>query len=95
MKTFSKITLLLTVVLVSACLERYYPNEDDLKKGTLVINAHLTDQPGDQVIEISRSVGLSYPSFYPVSGSFAQVVREDGAFREFSEFKPGYYKACP
>lgn len=94
MKTFSRITLLLTVVLVSACLERYYPNEDDLKKGTLVINAHLTDQPGDQVIEISRSVGLSYPSFYPVSGSFAQVVREDGAFREFSEFKPGYYKAC-
>ena len=93
MKTFSKTALLLTVILVSACVERYYPNQDDLKKGTLVINAHLTDQPGDQVIEFSRSVGLTYPSFFPVSGSFAQAVRDDGAFREFSEFIPGYYIA--
>jgi hypothetical protein len=77
----------------SGCIERYYPNEDDLKKGTLVINAHLTDQPGEQVIEISRSVGLTNPSFDPQSGSFAEVIREDGELREFSEFKPGYYKA--
>ncbi len=48
-----------------ACVERYYPEEDELRTGTLVINAHLTDQPGEQVIEISRSVGLTYPSFTP------------------------------
>lgn len=87
------ILLVLFTGLMAGCVERYYPEEDDLITGTLVINAHLTDQPGEQVIEISRSVGLIHPSFAPVSGSFAEVIREDGAFREFSEFKPGYYRA--
>lgn len=77
--------------LFSGCVERYYPSEDNLKTGTLVINAHLTDQPGYQVIEISRSVTLLYPSADPVSGSFAEVIREDGEFKEFLEEKPGYY----
>ena len=81
------------VCLFTACVERYYPEDNDMKTGTLVINAHLTDQPGVQVIEISRSVDLTNPSFDPVSGSFAEVIREDGEFREFSEFKPGYYAA--
>ena len=75
----------------TACVERYYPEEDELKIGTLVINAHLTEQSGYQVIEISRSVTLLYPSADPVSGSFAEVIREDGEFREFSEEKPGFY----
>ncbi len=51
--------LFLFTGLLQACVERYYPGEDDLKTGTLVINAHLTDQPGEQVIEISRSVDLT------------------------------------
>jgi len=83
------------VIMASGCVDRYYPSDDDLKQGTIVINAHLTNEPGEQLVEISRSVGLSYPSFQPVSGSFAEVIREDGEFREFSEktSKPGYY-AC-
>lgn len=75
----------------TGCVERYYPDEDNLKTGTLVINAHLSDEPGTQVIEISRSVTLIYPSADPVSGSFAEVIREDGESREFTEGLPGYY----
>jgi hypothetical protein len=70
-------------------VESYYPDEDDLKTGTLVINAHLTNIPGEQVIEISRSAGLTFPSLDPVSGSLAEVIREDGEFMEFLEFSPG------
>ena len=76
---------------MTACVERYYPEEDDLKTGTLVINAHLMDQPGHQMIEVSRSVTLLYPSADPVSGSFVELIREDGEFREFPEEQPGYY----
>jgi hypothetical protein len=72
-------------------VERYYPEDNDMKTGILVINAHLTNQPGEQVIEISRSVTLLLPSADPVSGGFAEVIREDGEFREFSEERPGYY----
>ena len=76
---------------MTACVERYYPEEDDLKTGTLVINAHLMDQPGHQMIEVSRSVTLLYPSADPVSGSVVELIREDGEFREFPEEQPGYY----
>jgi len=79
--------------LFTGCVERYYPEEGSLKKGTLVINAHLTDKPGRQVIEISRSVDLINPLFDPVYGSLARVIREDGELKEFSEFRPGYYEA--
>jgi len=79
--------------LLTGCVERYYPEDNDVNKGTLVINAHLTDQPGVQVVEISRSADLTYPSFDPVSGSLVEVIREDGELRGFSEFKPGYYGA--
>jgi hypothetical protein len=83
--------LMVSICWITGCVERYYPSEDNLKTGTLVINAHLTDRPGYQVIEISRSVTLLYPSADPVSGSFAEVIREDGEFREFLEERPGYY----
>jgi hypothetical protein len=85
------ILIVLVASLLASCVERYYPEEDNLKTGTLVINAHLTDQPGEQVIEISRSVTFLYPSADPVSGAFAQLIREDGELREFPESKPGFY----
>jgi hypothetical protein len=78
---------------MTACVERYYPDENDLKTGDLVINAHLTNIPGEQVIEISRSAPLINPSFDPVSGCLAEVIREDGELRIFSEYEPGYYGA--
>jgi len=87
------VALAVVISLLRTCVETYYPDEDKLKTGTLVISAHLTNQPGEQVIEISRSAPLNYPSFDPVSGSLAEVIREDGEVKVFSESEPGYYKA--
>lgn len=81
------------MILFVGCTERFYPEEDDLRTGTLVINAHLSNNPGVQVIEISKSAGLTNPSFDPVSGSLVEVIREDGELRKFSESEPGYYSA--
>lgn len=85
------ILLVLFTGLMAGCIERYYPEEDDLISGTLVVNAHLTNQPAYQEIEISRSVTLLFPSANPVSGAYAQLIREDGEIREFPEAKPGFY----
>ena len=79
------------MAMLSGCIERFYPDESYLETGTLVINAHLTNQPGIQEVEISRSAPLIYPKFEPVRGSFVEVIREDGAFSEFYEDRPGYY----
>ncbi|MCD4709921.1 MAG: DUF4249 domain-containing protein [Bacteroidales bacterium] len=85
------LSLLVSACWISGCVERYYPDEDNLKTGTLVINAHLTNQQGLQTIEISRSVTLIYPSQDPVLGSFAELIREDGEFCEFTEVGSGNY----
>ena len=84
-------SLLVFFCWMTGCIERYYPEEDELKTGTLVINAHITDKLGHQVIEVSRSVTLLYPSADPVSGGFVELIREDGEFKEFPEESPGYY----
>ena len=93
MKAYAYTSLAILLFFFTGCIERYYPEEDDLKTGTLVINAHLTNLAGEQVIEISRSAGLTEPSFDPVQGCLAEVIREDGELRIFSESEPGYYKA--
>ena len=85
--------ILVLLLISTACVERFYPGEDDLKTGRLVINAHLTSQPGIQIIEISRSVGISNSSFDPVMGSWVVLLRDDGELREFRENRPGYYEA--
>jgi uncharacterized protein DUF4249 len=90
-KDLSQAFLLFLALVIAGCVERFYPEEDDMISGTLVINAHLTNQPGVQVIEISRSAGLISPSFDPVSGSYAELLREDGETRAFYETRPGFY----
>lgn len=73
------------------CVERYYPDSDDLFIGTLVINATLTNLPGLQTFQISRSDGLIYPEFTPESSCMVEVENEEGDQLSFTESKPGYY----
>ena len=86
-------TLILAVLLLTGCVERYYPSEDDVMIGTLVVNAHLTDKPGDQVISISRSDKLLYPVYVPESGCLVVVEDQEGNTMEFMETLPGDYSA--
>jgi Domain of unknown function (DUF4249) len=79
------------VCLLSACVERYYPEDDDLTTGTLVINAHITDKPGIQSVEVSRSGGLNFGGFDPVVGCYVLLLREDSESRDFLQSRPGYY----
>ena len=92
-KSLKYIFFLVLLIIGTSCVERFYPDEDDLRTGRLVINAHMTSQPGIQIIEISRSMGLSSPSFSPESGCYVVLIREDGEFREFPENRSGYYEA--
>lgn len=84
----------IAMALLSSCVERYRPDDLYLKEGQLVINAHITDSPGIQTIEISRSAHPEQPSFNPESGCFVLLLREDGESREFSDsYPPGFYTA--
>lgn len=85
------ILLSLVFFLLSGCIERYFPDEKELKTGTLVVVAHLNSIPGDQSIFLSRSSTLIYPEFDPLTGCYVEVMDSDGEMREFMESEPGEY----
>lgn len=86
------IIYVIAMVLLTGCLERYYPDEMYLRPGVLVINAHITDHPGIQTIEISRSSNIEAPGLIPETDCYIILLREDGESREFgSNERPGFY----
>jgi hypothetical protein len=85
--------ILVLTLLLGGCIERYHPDEEEVKVGNLVVAAHLTDIPGLQSISVSRSTTLELPSFDPVSNCHVEVEREDGWSVEFAEAEPGVYTA--
>ncbi len=91
------LTALITVIVMSlltGCVERYRPDDLYLKSGLLVISAHITDKPGTQTIEVSRSSHPELPTFNAEVGCFVLLFREDGESREFiASEQPGYYTA--
>ena len=91
MRVIRQTIYLMTILLLSACVERYYPGGDEVYTGTLVINAQITSIPGSQTIQISRSDGLLHPEFIPESGCIVEVESEDGDLVSFTEETPGYY----
>ena len=85
--------LFLSVVFYTGCVERYYPSGDDVITGTLVVSAHLTDKPGEQVITISRSDKLLFPQYIPETGCSVVVEDQEGNTIDFKETIPGDYAA--
>jgi len=81
------------LLLLPGCLEPFNPEEEALRTGNLVINAHLTDMAGIQQIEISRSTTLHDPVYESVTDCYATLLREDGASREFSDAGNGKYNS--
>jgi hypothetical protein len=86
---------MLVVLWISGCVERYYPGEDDVFTGTLVVNAHLADLPGEQIIQVSRSDKLYYSKYLPESGCMVQVENQNGDVMSFDEKVPGDYSGVP
>jgi hypothetical protein len=84
---------LLMAFLLTGCVERYYPEEDDVFAGTLVVSGHLTDIPGVQTIRISRSDRLLYPQYMPETNCWVEVENDLGETIVFPEEAPGDYSA--
>lgn len=82
------ISLLITCI---SCVERYYPDEDELMTGTLAVDAHLTDLQEEQVIHISRSAPLDRHHIQPETGCFVSISNLAGGSLEYTESGPGEY----
>jgi hypothetical protein len=79
----------------TGCIDRYYPDEEEVKLGSLVVAAHLTDLPELQSIALSRSTTLEFPKVDPVMDCYVEVEREDGSHLTFPETEDGIYAVDP
>ena len=83
--------IMLTLLGMSSCIERYHPGNEDLSIGVMAVNAHLSSIPGMQTVQLSRSVSIDRSVFNPVSSCYIELERSDGEVRIFEESDPGYY----
>jgi hypothetical protein len=89
------VSWLFVVQWFSGCVEPYYPGEEDVFTGTLVVNAHLSDVPDEQTIQVSRSDKLYYSVYKPESGCLVEVENQKGDVVVFGEKAAGDYTGSP
>lgn len=76
---------------LKGCIERYYPEGEEFRQGTLVVVAHLDDSGQKQSVFISRSTTLEYPNEDPVTGCIVEVEDGEGTTWELEEGEEGTY----
>jgi hypothetical protein len=85
-------SILLICTLLAGCVDPYDPGlEDHLE--SLVVEALITDQPGWQVIYLSRSSPLNERGIHAETGAYVSVSDDLGRSTEFIEKDPGAYHA--
>ena len=80
----------LALMLLPGCIDPYSPDIRD-NQVSLVVEAVITDQPGNHTITLSRSSPLNDTAFYPEEGAWVFLFDEEGTVREFAEMEPGLY----
>jgi hypothetical protein len=82
----------LFVILINGCIEPFEPDIDE-SSSVLVIDGYLTDAPGTQTINISRSSPYNNPHLLPVTGCVVRVDDELGNGVIFLEDTTGIYRS--
>lgn len=78
-----------------ACVERFYPEEDAVRSGTLVVDADLSDQAVPQHIYVSRSDQLYFSEYKPEINCLISIEDQEGGEVLFQETEPGTYVGHP
>jgi len=78
--------------LLTGCVDPYYPEFEDNQKA-LVVEALITDQPGWQVIYLSRSSPVNDIGSHAERDAYVSVSDDLGRSTEFVEQDPGAYSA--
>ena len=78
--------------LLAGCVDPYYPEIEDNQQ-SMVVEALITDQPGWQVIYLSRSTPVNESGTHVETDAYVSVSDDLGRSTEFVEQDPGAYYA--
>jgi len=87
-----KFLLFLFLIVVSSCVDEYWP-EMEKYENLLVVDGMITNEPGPYTITLSRSSNVNNPDFEPITGCQIIVIDDLGNNEEFKESLdlPGSY----
>ena len=85
-------SILFICTLLAGCVDPYYPEIEDNQQ-SLVVEALITDQPGWQVIYLSRSTPVNESGKHVETDAYVSVSDDLGRSTEFIEQHPGAYYA--
>ncbi|MGB8489599.1 MAG: DUF4249 domain-containing protein [Bacteroidales bacterium] len=92
MKVFCCISVFLSIVVISGCVKQFLP-ETTFDPDLIVVEGLITDQPGRQVVKISRSIPLGIPAdnIIPVRRCSVWITDNIGNRYQLTESVNGTY----
>jgi hypothetical protein len=91
MKSVKYIIPLFISLLAGGCITKFIPEIDESRE-TLVVEGMITDQPGINVIKLSKSVPLSsYGTVDPYRNCTVTIADDSGFYYGLNETAPGVY----
>jgi len=88
----ARTSILFICTLLAGCVDPYYPRIEDNQE-SLVVEALITDQPGWQVVYLSRSTPVNEKGAFAETDAYVSVSDDLGRSTEFIEQDPGAYYA--
>ena len=92
MLRIKNITVILTMLVLFACIKTYNPRIDSNAENKYVVSGRITDKEGWQEVEVSLSSPIESPGYLPGSGCQVKVLDDKGNIFLLEEHRPGLYR---
>lgn len=88
------LVLFAIIVLLSSCVEKYYPELDSKYENVLVVDGMISNEPGPYYIKVSLASSVNDPEFLPLSGYNISIIDDAGTTEVLNETMPGVYASA-
>ncbi len=89
------IILVLIVVFLVSCEDRYWPELDENYQNLLVVDGMITSADPPYTVKLSSSSSVNNPHIYPLSGYQVKILDNHGNIEYLTETKNGEYMTAP
>ncbi|MEI7499252.1 MAG: DUF4249 domain-containing protein [Bacteroidota bacterium] len=91
MHRIKSISVIISLLLLSACIKPYDPVIDASAKNKYVVSGRVTNTEGWQDVEVSLSSPIESPKYIPVPACKVRILDDKGNIFSLEEYQPGQY----
>lgn len=90
-KIFLSISIANIIMLLSGCVDKYWPESEFKYDRMIVVEGMITNTPGPYTVYLSVSAALDKPEFIPLSGYSVIISDDQGNMELLTQIEPGVY----